>query len=385
MELVLFEPNFTNTAGHYNRYVRVLAREAARQGFSLTVATSSAILPGMRSILEGYGARVLPVFEDVPWQLTADPVVRDQISRQVTQVALSCLGNRTDTRPAWLSGNTTLLAAASQFATEWKRPFVLQMLDFAVEWPPGELTAPAHLRAAVAEAVACGMSIRAQSPLIARHLQDEIGVPVGLLPAILDLHPLKRRPRRPRPVIGIVNMFRNAKNGSAALHGLMAHGDKITLVLHTGQGTTVDSVNALGARVDALAQLYRLKQRQVRIVAGMLPSKEYLAMWQDFDCTVMPYDPARYQRQGSGVLFESLADAIIPIAPLGTSMAATMTEVDVGLTYDADAQGALQGSVGSLLQNFDDLVERQRAFAPRYREANAPARVVAALLMEDRR
>jgi hypothetical protein len=363
----------------------VLAGEAARQGFSLTVAVSRHIMPGLRSLLEERGARILPVFAPPPFQLVANAAHQDRISRLVADVALACLASRPGARPAWLSGNATLLGAACMFATAARQPFVFQMLDFATNWPVGELTAPAPLREAVADAVACGMRIFVQSSSIARHLESEIGTPVGVFPAILDFVPLMQRPRRARPVIGITNMLRNSKNGSATLPGLMAHGDRISLVLHTGQDTTVAAVEALKARVDALARHYRLKNEQVKIVAGILPTREYRNMWHGLDATLMPYDPARYLRQGSGVLFESLADAIIPIAPLGTSMAATLAELGLGLSYDSQVQGSLQQTIASLLDDFDRLAEKQRAFAPLYREANAPAKVVDALLMDESR
>lgn len=385
MELLLFEPYLANVGGHYNRYVRVLAGEAARQGFGLTVAVSRHIMPGLRAMLEERGARILPVFDPPPYRMKDDATAQDRVSREVADVALACLRRRPGARPVWLSGNGALLGAACVFAAATRQPFMFQMLDFANNWPAGELTAPASLRAAVAEAVACGMRISVQSASIARHLAREIGVPVGVFPAILDLKMLNVRPRRPRPVIGITNMLRVAKNGSAALPGLLAHGDRISLVLHTGEGTTVEAVHALKARVDALARHYRLRHEQVKIVAGMLPSRAYLEMWQGLDATLMPYDPARYVRQGSGVLFESLADAIVPIAPLGTSMATTLHELGLGLTYDPDAPGSLQDAIGRLLENFDSLTERQRAFAPLYREANAPAKVVDALMMDESR
>ncbi|MFO1130640.1 MAG: hypothetical protein U1E16_01290 [Hyphomicrobiales bacterium] len=385
MELLLFEPHLEHAAGHYNRYIRVLAGEAARQGFRLTVATSSIIQPGLKAMLEARDVEILPVFDPTPFRLHADAARRAGISRQLCGVALDCLARRPLARTAWLSGTGALLDAACLFATTTRQPFVFQMLDFANDWPSGELTAPEPLREAVARATACGMRIRVQSNSIAQQLQREIGTPIGVFPAILDLHPLKQRPRRPRPVIGMTNMFRNAKDGSGALPALMAHGDRIALVLHTGQDTTVEAVNTLKARVDALARHHRLKHEQVQIVAGVLPPEQYLAMWQGLDATLMPYDPTRYVRQGSGVLFESLADAIIPIVPLGTSMAASLTELDLGLTYDPAAHGSLQGAIGRLLSDFERLAARQRAFAPLYREANAPAKVVAALMMDDAR
>lgn len=385
MELLVFEPHLEHAAGHYNRYIRVLAGEAARQGFRLTVASSSEIQPGLKAMLEAHDVEILPVFDPTPFRLQADAGRRDGISRQLAGTALECLARRPWARTAWLSGTGALLGAACLFATTARQPFVFQLLDFAKDWPPGDLTAPEPLREAVAEATACGMRLRVQSSSIAQQLQREIGTPIGVFPAILDLHPLKQRPRRPRPVIGMTNMFRNSKDGSAALSALMAHGDQISLVLHTGQDTTVEAVNTLKARVDALARHHRLRHEQVKIVAGVLPPEQYLEMWQSLDAALMPYDPARYVRQGSGVLFESLADAIIPIVPLGTSMAASLTELDLGLTYDPAAHGSLQGAIGRLLSDFERLAERQRAYAPLYREANAPAKVVAALMLDDAR
>ena len=142
----------------------------------------------------------------------------------------------------------------------------------------------------------------------------------------------------------------------------------------------MEAVHALKERIDGLARHYRLKRHEVKIVAGVLPAREYVEMWQGFDCTIMPYNPVRYSRQGSGVLFESLADAIIPIAPLGTSMAATMLEHGVGLTYDIKKQDSLRDAISMMLENFDTMSQRLRAFAPAYREANSPKKVIDTVL-----
>jgi hypothetical protein len=160
----------------------------------------------------------------------------------------------------------------------------------------------------------------------------------------------------------------------------MAHGDTITLLLHTGQGTTIEAVQALKQRIDGLARHYRLKREEVRIIPGVLPDHEYTEMWHSIDCTVMPYSPSRYLRQGSGMLFESLADAIIPIAPLGTSMATTMLEIGMGLTYDPEQHGSLRGAISTMLNTMDAMTERLRAFVPVYREANSPEKVMDTVL-----
>lgn len=280
----------------------------------------------------------------------------------------------------WLSGTGALLGGACLFTCEARRPVLFQMLDFAEDWPMGEFTAPRPLRAAVAEAVGCGLRLEAQSPLIAFHLARELGAPVGVFPAILDLLPLKPRPRRARPVVGFTNMLRSSKDIGSALRALLAHGDRLSLLLHTGQNTTVEAVRAIEQQIAALTRHYRLKQPEVRIVAGVLSAGDYAEMWQGIDCTIMPYDPGRYARQGSGMLFEALADAIIPIAPRGTSMAASMQELELGFTYDGLQPGGLSGALAAMLENFDAMSERLRAYAPLYREANSPERVFDAAL-----
>lgn len=384
MEFLLLEPHLVSSAGHYNRYVRVFAGEAKRRGFSLSVASSREILPRFKTMLEELGVRVLPMFDPTPYRMVHDATRRDMVSRQIADAALASLRACPGAHPVWLSGTGALLGGACLFAEEIQRPFLFQMLDFAEDWPVGTLTAPAPLREAVGQAVGSGLRLYAQSAQIANHLRNEIDAPVGVFPAILDLKPLKHRPRRARPVVGITNMLRTSKEVGPALSALMAHGDSITLVLHTGQGTTIEAVQALKLRIDGLARHYRLKREDVRIIPGVLPSHEYSEMWQSIDCTVMPYNPLRYLRQGSGMLFESLADAIIPIAPLGTSMATTMLELGMGLTYDPEEHGSLHGTISTMLQNLETMTERLRAFAPIYREANSPAKVMDTVLLVGR-
>lgn len=380
MELLLFEPRLSSAAGHYNRYVRVFAGEAARRGARISVAASSQIVPRFKAMLEDMGVTVLPVFEPMTYRMARTPAERDAISRAAANTALACHRERPQAIPAWMSGTGALLGAACIFAGAVRRPFLFQMLDFADDWPAGQLTAPADLRAAVHHAVDCGMRIEAQSPLIARHLESELGTPVGVFPTILDLQPLKERPKRSRPLVGMTNMLRKSKNNGAALSALMAHGDRISLLLHTGEGTTREAVEQLKDFTDELGRHYGLRHQQVQIVAGVLPPQAYAEMWQSLDCVVIPYDRTRYLRQGSGMLFEALADAIIPIAPLGTSMAATMTELGMGITYDDDDRMGLHGAIATMLRDFDSLSDRLRGFAPVYREANAPARIMDAML-----
>ena len=380
MELLLLEPQLESPAGHYNRYVRVFAGEAARRGFRLSVASSRTIKPRFKATLEELGVRVLPAFEQMPYRMKVNATQRDIFSRWIADQALASLRQCPGAHPVWLSGTAALLGGACLFAEELREPFLFQMLDCALDWPMGRHTAPQPLREAVERAMGSGLRLYAQSAFIADHLSNEVGAPVGVFPAILDLQPLKDRPLRARPVVGMINMMRASKEFAPALSELMAHGDSISLLLHTGAGTTIEAIHTLKERIDGLAQHYRLKRHEVRIVAGVLPAAEYVEMWQGLDCTILPYNPARYLRQGSGVLFESLADAIIPIAPLGTSMAATMLEHGVGLTYDIEKQGSLHDAISMMLENFETMSQRLRAFAPVYREANSPTKVVDTVL-----
>ena len=309
-----------------------------------------------------------------------DATQRDVISRWIADEALAVIRDCNGAQPVWLSGTAAELGGACLVAEDIGQPLLFQLLSFAESWPMGKSTAPQPLRDAVGRAMGFGLRLYAQSPLIAEHLSNQIDAPVGVFPAILELHPLKDRPPRARPVVGLVNMMRHGKEFGPALSELMVHGDDLSLLLHTGESATVDAVYALKRRIDGLAQHYRLKRPEVKIVAGALPAREYVEMWQGLDCTVMPYDPARYMRQGSGVLFESLADAIIPIAPLGTSMAATMQEFGMGLTYDIDKRGSLRDAASVMLKDFEDMCRRHRAFAPVYREANSPRRVMDTVL-----
>lgn len=385
MDILLFEPQLASFAGHYNRYVRVLAAEAARRGLQLGVATSRHIQADVQTMLKGYGACVLPVFEAMPYRMLPDTAARDSLSRQVADAALSCLKDHPLAHPAWLSGTGALLGAACQFADAARRRVVFQMLDFARDWPAGAMSAPAPLRQAVARAQDFGMQIFAQSACVARHLQGEIGVPVNLFPAILDLHPLQPRRRRARPVMGLTNMMRGGKNLAQALDAMLSHGDDLSILLHTGQGTTDEKLQQLTAYVYNLVRLHRLQKPQVKIIPGILSAADYVKMWQTLDCTLLPYDRTRYVRQGSGILFESIADAIIPIVPKGTAMATTLATYGVGLSYDADAPRSLHRAVDHTLENFDNLADRSHAVAPIFRDRNAPAKIVDIIMGEGRK
>jgi hypothetical protein len=381
MNLLLFEPDLVSAAGHYNRYVRVLAAEAARCGVKLSVACNAGIMPGMRETMERLGVEIIPAFPRHPYNMLHDPALRTEVSRILAKAALSCFAERSQAKVAWLSGTGALFGAACMFAKEAKVPFVLQMIDFARDWPKGRLTAPTDIRELAASAVDNAMRVYVQSPLIAKCFEDEVGIPARTFPAILDLKPLGKREYKGRPVIGIMNMMRRSKQPWRAIEALVAHADSLSIVLHMGQGTTGTDLGRVKRDLNVFIQRYGVKVPLIKIATGILKGDAYNALWQQLDCAVMPYWAEQYSRQGSGMLFESLADGIIPIAPSATSMADLMKQESVGVAYDSCDPQALQGAIGTLVSDFPSLATQSRARAGAYREANSPSKVMS-LVME---
>src|SRR5262249_44499419 len=119
----------------------------------------------------------------------------------------------------------------------------------------------------------------------------------------------------------------------------------------------------------------RIAHPQISCLPGILNAEDYGAVWQSLDSVVMPYVVEHYARQSSGMLFESLADAMVPVAPEGTSMAVLMREAGVGLTYQADNNQALHRVLGELGTDFEKFAKRSRDYAPLWRQENAPSKV----------
>ena len=204
-----------------------------------------------------------------------------------------------------------------------------------------------------------------------------------------------------------MNLLTGAKNPVFAIDALAAQGDRISTTLHMGQSTksgfravlanvkymarTIGLRNTMIQRTDimtasALTHYFRhalrkngCRRADFEIVPGAVSPDEYTAIFRRLDCAILPYSVSWYARKGSGVMFESLAEGIIPIAPLGTSMAALMQDAGVGVVYSAGDPEDFRNAIATMVEQFEHLSRASQTYAPIYRASNSPQHALAIL------
>ncbi|MGB8363533.1 MAG: hypothetical protein ACLQUZ_01245 [Rhizomicrobium sp.] len=365
MSILLFEPHFHSFAGHYIRYARVLAREAAQRGLRLRIAASEEISSAVRDELDRCGVEIIPLFPLFEYALNANERVQWQIAKRLRDLALTTFNEQPTQRVAWLSGIPSYIEGASLFAEQALVPFPFQLIDFARDWPTGTQTAPLRVRQSLARGSRFGMKLYAQTNAVSALVSAECGRLFQPFPPILEFTAMRPRAERPRPVVGLMNLSLPGKNGSEALDALAPYTTRLNIVVHMGRKRT--------ANRDVL--LDKARSLNATIFDGGLYPDDYSRVWRSLDAVILPYSVEKYRRQGSGMFFESLSDAIIPIVPDGTSMAATAREAGIGIVYDAADEQGLGTAIAFLLANYDRLRRTTWDFAPKWRLENSPGRM----------
>jgi glycosyltransferase involved in cell wall biosynthesis len=360
MLILLFEPHFNSFSGHYIRYARVLAREAAQRGMQLRIAASQGISSAVRDEMFRCGVEILPVFPPVDYRLNKYRFAQRRNTRRLLDVALAIFREHPTKRVAWLSGMPSLIEAASIFAERVRIPFPFQLIDLS-DWQTGVQTAPAYIQRSLARGRRFGMKLYAQTQIVSAIASEECGHPFLPFPPILEFKAMRPRVERSRLTIGLMNMSYSYKNASEALDALAPYKSQLNIVVHTGPfpNFSIDKAGALNAR----------------IFFGVLDRETYNKIWQSLDAVILPYKVEKYRRQGSGIFFESLADAIIPIVPDDTSMASIAREAGIGLVYDAANRAALCAAIELLLSQYNKLSKASMDLAPKWRSENSPSRV----------
>lgn len=367
MSILLIDPHFRSFSGHYNRYARVVASEAAKHGLTVQVAASQEIDPEARSLLRQGGIDVAPVFPRVGYRLSLNRALQMHTTGVILECALRHLDrNRSDT-VAWLSGIPSLVEAAALFARETRLSVPFQFLDFARDWVGRPKGAPLIIKRSLRRGADAGMKLYAQTPYLASIASEECEIDFRPFPAILDYGKLPDMAnRRDKPRVGLMNMMMRHKSIGDVARALSVVSKEVSIVLHTGNTdrpetrADVDQIAGLGAEMHE----------------GSLPPAEYNRVWSTLDATILSYDTVKYQRQCSGMMFESLSDGIVPIVPDHTSMAATARDAGIGIVYDADDPSALERALRRLVDEWQSLREAAREFAPIWRQANSPERVL---------
>ncbi len=373
MSILMFEPFFSSSYGHFNRYVRVIVAEAARHGEMVKVAAHSGFDPALREMLAKSGVEVLEAFAPRPYYLVPDSAQQIDTARDLAHAALHCLSKHPADRITWLSGTPSQLLAAGMFAAQAKRTFPFQMIDFANDWGPGPLAAPELVRNAIPAAIANGVRLYAQMDYLANIAAVEFGHPFESFPPILEFKPLSGGRQHAKPRVGLMNIVHQFKDVSSTLDALAVHAADIQVVLHTGASDNGNHARGLLQALTAKAMALGKGPPRGKIFPGAMSPEKYNEVWSSLDAVLLPYSVKKYSRHGSGILLESLSDGIIPIVPRGTFMSSIAESSDVGIVYDSEDPDGISRALDHLVRNFDALSERSLAFAADWRRAYGPA------------
>jgi hypothetical protein len=367
--VLLLEPNFRTFAGHYARYARVIGAEARRKGMTICVASSKEITNEARRSLEQSDVQVMPVFPRVPRTLGKNRAVDWHATQIMLAAALHAYHVTGSKHVAWLSGLPAHIEPMALFAEQVSVSFPFQLISFAKEWRPGIKAAPVPVRYFLRRAAAAGVHLYAQTRPVANAAQEECDVPFAAFPPILEL----KAPRPPRPLdkprVGLMNIALSYKEWDTALTALEANSESLATLVHTGI-TGAERSADIRTRCEKIGAVFH---------SGALLPDAFNEAWLSLDAVLLPYAQDVYARRGSGMFFESLADAIIPIVPAGTSMAALAEDKGVGIIYDPSDPGALDAAIKRLVSQYARLSASSRAVAPAWREQNSPSKVFSLL------
>jgi hypothetical protein len=162
-----------------------------------------------------------------------------------------------------------------------------------------------------------------------------------------------------------MNILLHYKEMEEVTRALSLHASRLMIKLHTG----VHGEKGREAFVDKYVKL------GADVFEGPLSPFDYNTVWSSLDGIILPYHTVKYQRQCSGMMFESLSDGIVPIVPDHTSMAAIARETGMGLIYDADDPAALEKTLRQFVDEWPSLKKMVAEFGRGWREANSPKRV----------
>lgn len=365
MSILLFEPHFHSFAGHFIRYARVLAREASQRGLKLRIVVNREMPSVVREELERIGIEVIPTFPSLRYELRTDEFEQWQNAKCLLGPALAAFREYPTRYVAWLSGIPSYIEAASLFAEQARVPFPFQLIDFERDWPTGTQTAPLRIRQSLARGSRFGMKLYAQTSFVSAVVSRECGQTFRPFPPILEFKAMRPRTERSRITVGLMNLYTPRKNGSEALDALAPFGSRLNIIVHTGRFKD-ENCEAL---------LDKARSLNATICVGGLHPDLYNRVWRSLDAAILPYKVEKYRRQGSGMFFESLSDAIIPIVPDGTSMSATAHEAGVGIVYDTSQKCSLETAIETLISKYAGLQKLSWDFAPKWRSENGSANV----------
>ena len=217
----------------------------------------------------------------------------------------------------------------------------------------------------------------AENEAMATAYKEAFGIAVSLLPVPLALDP-PRRVTRGRPRIGFFGYSKSEKG-----FGLLPE------AIERCRAAGVDADFVVQVQHDAWeAETVRAEKRLraipgLDLIVGDLGRDAYVALSNDIDATLLPYDPVRFGQRGSGIMTEAIAAGRPVVASEGIFAATLIRRGEaVGEVFAPYTAEALADAIGRLIDHLDDARTAAQKVAATYKaghDGGAYADIVIAL------
>ncbi|MBP0465349.1 hypothetical protein J5Y09_15595 [Roseomonas sp. PWR1] len=389
MALIILDPNLEGESGHHLAYDLAIAREAMARGQTVTIVANRRF--GVSAI---EGVRVLPHFTATTYAVRHDDPVtgrfddirhfNDLLGAELALLPADLFGPRdavlaptvTETHLAgllgWMKGFEP--ASAPLFVVHLMFPSGVALDAAGVLQVEDPIAALAYrLAGRVAEAPGPPVHLFASGRQHAVEFSTLFGRPV---PA----HPLPILPDPPEAVATSGDRVLLFAGDARADKGIALLPPLVDLLAPARPGWTFAAhVNSAAAWGEAAAAATELRSRaalhpNLALAEGRLQPEAYTALLAGARIALLPYDPQRYRRKSSGVLWEAVCLGLPVVVPEGTWLENEARHWGAGhVAYAAQDPAAIAAALGGAIAERDALAQASAGAALRYRAANGAA------------
>lgn len=386
MALIILDPNLESEAGHHLAYDLAIAKEALARGQTVTIVANRRFRAGSFQ-----GARILPHFSSTTYAVRHDDPVTgrfDDIRHFNDEFAAEL-----DLLPASLftPGDAVLAPTVTEAhlcgLVGWMKGFAAASAPLFIV----HLMFPSGVSLDASGALVVEDPIAALAYRLAGRVAAAPGPTVHLFASgrqhAVEYGALFGRdvPAHPLPILPASSM-RAATPGNEALlfagdarldKGLALLAPLLRLLAPAHPGWTFTAhVNADAAwgEAAAAAALFRseaARHPNARQFDGRLAPEAYEDLLCRARLALFPYDPDRYRRKSSGVLWEAVSLGIPVLVPAGTWLANEARGWGAGhVAFASNEPEAIATAFREALADIEALAEASAAAALRYRSTN---------------
>lgn len=381
--LVIVDPCLGGAEGHYQGYARMLTQGALDFGVDVVWGCHAAFDAGL-ALPE---VAVRRCFRRSFFDLTGESVGAIDLSSELLEgwIALLREFDAPDTHFLVHSADAHQLRAVVALLAQRPAPRSTIHINFQTSprFMPGRLAGiEVHRAVATLRTTPLwggSLFFWAETRRLGLWLSQWLGADIPALPFLVPSR-LNSRADETRPVSAPTLSFLGEGRPTKGFLDLPAIADAIADDLHLRSKLRLVIQNWRPFRGDAGLHdraLARVSAHSfVEIVEGVLDPDTYMARLRQADLLLLPYDPATYDLQGSGILVEGFANGSIIVARAGM---AVEDEAAHGVIFTFRKPGDLVDVLTDILADFDNLVELARSKAERFRNQATASRYIAAL------